>query len=137
MFGLLIVNDNSLSLKLKLLIYVFILVELAFAVMFMFFQDTLASAFDTKVLDPEISRLFGAAIFFICYMFILGLRSNSVIVIRMVLKAYILYNLLLILGTYINYTTIGLNPLQVYVGPVLLHTTLIFLSLWGLKLGKT
>lgn len=108
-------TNSNLSLKLKAIMYLIIIVEAIIGLQFMFFQNIAEISLGIKIIDHETLRLFGATILMISYLFILGVKSDSVDVVRILLKAYIFYNILIILGIYMNYTMFALQPLQTYI----------------------
>jgi len=129
-------TNNYLSKGLKAIILIFIIVEAIAGLGLMIFQHLLEVVSGAKFIDPETIRFFGAGALMISYLFILGLKSNSLDVIRPILKAYILYNILILAATYYNFTSMDIQPLNVYISTGITHSLLLALNIWGLIISK-
>lgn len=129
-------TKSNLSLKLKAIMYFIIILEAIIGLQFMFFHNFAETLFGGKIIDPEVVRLFGATILMVSYLFILGLKSDSVEVVRVLLKAYLVFAILIIVANYMNYTMNAIQPFQTYLSAGLLNIFLIALSIWGLIISK-
>jgi hypothetical protein len=129
-------TNNYLSKGLKAILLTFIIAEAFAGLGFLFFQHLLEGVYGAKFSDPEMIKLFGAALVTLSYLFILGLKSKSVDVIRPMLKAYLLYNILILAATYYNFTSTAMQPLIVYANVGITHSVLLVLNIWGLIISK-
>jgi len=129
-------SNSNLSLGLKAILYIFIILEASIGLQFMFFHHLVEISFGAKTVDPEITRLFGAPLLMISVMFILGIRSDSLEVIRVLLKSYIVFTILVLIAVYMNYTIAPAQPLETHVSAGILNVVLFVLAIIGLKLSK-
>ncbi len=108
-------NRDELGLGIKIVLLLLLIFYLSTGVELLIFQKYLAGVFDIEIHDAELARFLGVAMLGISLLLGLGIKSDSLLVVKPIMQSLLLVNILVVLVSYWNYAASGMQPLDLYV----------------------